>query len=118
MIQNNTAYAFLDYYTEAEGDILQILHNNNMGNFGGYFGLIAWWGAREVLDLVGELGSENECSRLPQGWNVVNKDILPALVIGSYTMVLRGQALVCSLTVLANSVTMSLYNIAFIHSHR
>ena len=31
-----------------------------MGNFWASFWLIAWWGAREVLGLVGEEGSEQE----------------------------------------------------------
>ena len=49
-----------------------------------------------MLGLVGKEGSEMRCSKLSQGWNVVNKDLfLPALIVGSYTKVLCEWALVC-----------------------
>lgn len=51
-------------------------------------------------------GKEHECSWLPQGWNVVNKDLLlPVLIVGSYTKTTYERAPVCSLTVLTSSVT-------------
>ena len=85
----NMARAFLDYYMEAEDNVPQILRkellrengnsettahcqrgwrtvcatglriDKDMGNFGAYFWLIAWWGVREVLLLIGE----QDCSQ-------------------------------------------------------
>ena len=56
------------------------------GNCGPWCWLIAFWGAREVLGLTGEQGSELNCSQAPQGWNIVNKDLfLLLLIVGSYT---------------------------------
>ena len=41
------------------------------------------WEAREVLGLVGK-----QVSELPQGWNIVNKNVfLPILIVESYTKV-------------------------------
>ena len=48
----------------------------------------------EVQGLVGKLGSELRCSRLPQGQNVVNKDLfLPALIVESFIKVTHEWAL-------------------------
>ena len=56
--------------------------------------------------VVGKLGSEHERSRLPQGWNIVSEDLLlPASIVGSFTKVPCERTPVCSLTVLASSVT-------------
>ena len=53
-----------------------------------------------MLGLMGKVGSEQRCSKLSQGWNVVNKDLfLPALIAGSYTNMPRERALVCSVTI-------------------
>ena len=39
-----------------------------------------------MLGLMGTEGFELRCSKLSQGWNVINKDIpLPALIVGSFT---------------------------------
>ena len=39
-----------------------------------------------MLGLMGKEGSELWCSKLSQGWNVVNKDPLPsALIVGFYS---------------------------------
>ena len=63
------------------------------------FWLVARWGAWEALGLMGRLGWELRCSKLSQGWNVVNKDpFLPALMVGSFTEAARGWAPVCSVT--------------------
>ena len=35
--------------------------------------LTAWWGAREVLGLMGEQGSEQECLSPLRVWKAVNK---------------------------------------------
>ena len=66
-----------------------------MGNFGG-FRLTAFRGTREVLGLMEKEGSEHKCSErpLPQGWNIVNKDLfLPTLIVWSFTKAPRGWAL-------------------------
>ena len=89
-----------------------------MGNFWGFW-LAAWWEAWKVLGLMEKEGSElscskqfskqgrkHECSRIPQGCNVVNKDlILPVLIVGSHTKMIYERAPVCLLIVLASSVT-------------
>ena len=58
------------------------------GNFWAWFWLVASWEARKALGLVGEGGSEPECSQHPhprQGWNPVNKILFPStLIVGSY----------------------------------
>ena len=70
-----------------------------MGNFWAWFWFVAFWGAREVLGLVGEEGSEQECSQRPQGWNPVNKSQFPSThIVGSYVKAPGGQAPVCSVT--------------------
>ena len=40
--------------------------DKDMGNFWAWFCLVAFWGAREVLVLVGEESSEQECSQPPR----------------------------------------------------
>lgn len=56
-------------------------------------------GAWEVVGLLGKEGSELRCSEPSQGWNAVNKALLlPALIVGSYTMVTCEWASVCSVT--------------------
>ena len=56
-----------------------------MGGFGGYSWVVALWRAWEVLGVLEKEDSELMCSKLSQGWNIVNKDqLLPAL-IGSFT---------------------------------
>ena len=46
-----------------------------------------------MLGLLGEEGSEMRCSAHPQGWNVVDKDLLlPALIVGLFTQAPPGQA--------------------------
>ena len=68
------------------------------------------------LQCGGECG---RCSRFPQGWNVVNKDpLLPALIVGSVTKVLRGWALVHSLTVFMSLVTQPLHQSTRAGGHR
>ena len=63
--------------------------DKDMGNFGGCFWLVAWWGAWEVLGLMGKESSGLRFSKLSQGWNIVNKDLfLPALIVGSYSKAL------------------------------
>ena len=49
--------------------------DKDMGDFRGCFWFAAWWGAWEVLGLVGKEGSKLRCSKFSQGWNVVNKDL-------------------------------------------
>ena len=50
--------------------------------------------------LMGEQGSEQECSQYPQGWNPVNKNLFPSiLVVGSCTNAPHAQFPVCSLTI-------------------
>lgn len=67
----------------------------DVGNFGDVLGLR-------------KLDSEPECSQLPQGWNVVHKDmLLPALIAGLYTEAPHERAPVSSLAVLVSSVTSS-----------
>ena len=52
-----------------------------------------------MLGLMGKEDSELRCFELSQGWNTVNKDLLlPALIVGSYTMVTYEWAPVCSVT--------------------
>ena len=34
-----------------------------------------------MLGLMGEEGSEQECSKHPQGWNLVNKNLFPSAEI-------------------------------------
>ena len=44
-------------------------------------------GSRNVLSLMGEEASEQQCSQLPQGWKPVNKNLFPsALVVGSHRL--------------------------------
>ena len=39
-----------------------------------------------MLSLMGKDNSKFRCSKLSQGWNIVNKDLVPpALIVGSYT---------------------------------
>ena len=59
-----------------------------------------------MLGLLGKEGSEVRCSDLPQGWNVVNKDmLLPTLIVRSFTKATHEWTLVCLPTVLVSSVT-------------
>ena len=75
--------------------------NKDMGNFWACFWLIAWWGSREVLGLVGEEGLEQGCTEPPQGWRIVNKDLfLPIPIFGSCTKGPRGWNPLCSVTFL------------------
>ena len=71
-----------------------------MGSLWAWFWRVALGGAREVLRLVGEQGSEQECSQCPQGWNPVNKNpFLPTLTIGSCRLKAPGGwAPVCMVT--------------------
>ena len=65
--------------------------DKEMGNFWAWFWLVAFWGAREVWGLVGEEGSEQECSQHPQGWTSVNKNLFPSTqIVGSFKRVLSG----------------------------
>ena len=57
---------------------------------------MAFWGAGQVLDLVGEKGSEQEYPQSPQGWNPVNGNLIPLIQIAeSYKKVPSNQNLVC-----------------------
>ena len=69
-----------------------------MGNYWVCFWLISFWGTKEVLGLVGKEGSKHKCSELPQGGNIVNRNLfLPALIVGSFTKAPHGRGPVCSL---------------------
>ena len=59
--------------------------DKEMGNFWAWFWLIDFWGAREVLGLRGDRGSEQECSQPPaHHWNPVNKSpFLSTQIFGS-----------------------------------
>ena len=72
--------------------------DKDMGSFGAWFWLVTFWEVREVLDLIGEEG------RLwawvfsaPQGWNPVNKNLFPSILIVESCRFKApcGQALVC-----------------------
>ena len=62
MIQSNMEHAFLDNYTEAIAMYSRSCTDKDIGNFGGGLWLVAWWGAWEVLGLLGKEGSELRCS--------------------------------------------------------
>ena len=73
--------------------------DKEMGNYWAWFWLVAWWGAREVLSLVGEQSSEQKCSQAPRGWNPVNKNLFPPMrIVASCIKNPRAQALVCLVT--------------------
>ena len=79
--------------------------DKNMGSFWGCFWLIPWWRAWEVLCLVGEEGSELRCSKLSQGWNVVNKDLLlPAFTVESFTTTPCGWVPAWSVSLIASLI--------------
>ena len=94
IIQWNTAHVFLNHYMEAEDprswrrELLRedgdsethkgtfqrgwrpvcaagLTSDKDMGNFWAWFWFIAWWGAKEMLGLVGEQGSVQESSQHP-----------------------------------------------------
>ena len=68
--------------------------DKDVGNFGAWFWLVAFWEAREALGLVREKGSQ-----LPRGWNPVNKNLFPStLIVGSYVRTPGGQGPGCSAT--------------------
>ena len=83
----------------------QPAYDKDVGNFGGFW-LVAWWGTREVLGLMGKEGSDLRCSEHPQGWNVLNKDLPHAtLTVPSLTKATCGQPQSARL-VLVSSITL------------
>ena len=73
--------------------------DKDMENYWVWFWLMAWWGAREVLGLVGEQGSEQKCSQPLWGCNPVNKNLFsPTVIVGSCLEAPLARALVCGVT--------------------
>ena len=48
-----------------ENCVASLRTDKDTGDFGACFWLIAWWGVREVLGIMGEQGSEQECPLPP-----------------------------------------------------
>ena len=56
-------------------------------------------GAKEVLGLMGEKGSEQKCSYPPPNWDLVNKNLFPSLqIFRSCIRMTSGQAPYCMVT--------------------
>ena len=73
--------------------------HKEMGNSGACFWLIAWWGAREELSLVGQQGSKQESSQPPRGWNPVDQNLCPSTpVVESCIKPAHGPAPGCMVT--------------------
>ena len=62
-----------------------------------WFWLVAFWGAREVLGLVGEKGSEEVCFQPPNVETLLIKTS-SIRIVGSYIRVTGGQIPVCLVT--------------------
>ena len=69
--------------------------DKEMGNYWSWVWLLAWWGEREVLGLMGEHSSKQECSQLHQRLNPIIKNLFPSTqIVGSCNKAPWAQALV------------------------